>query len=301
MMIWKNQRLRAAGIAAVLFVCALAVSWLLGGMSPPHAPGYANYGEGHYEDGRGGLYYLVEENQTEIPYYYNTRSKALRSLCEQPDCRHHNKEVEQITCGIEQETLDGAFYDGYFYCFGGGEDIQEEENVYPPSRYDAPDYGFYRMRRPDAPREPVFLLEEMKKQFQTGKAYNTLIPQTFCIAGGRVYLTVLYHYGSITGQDVNGYNEYDGGSAGYLCSYDLRTGAFSKLFMVPQEALCYLITDGKSLYISSYDEGSYPVYDGETLMLPAQNSREKIYRYDLATGERKEVFACERDDMMYGL
>ena len=270
MSIFQNRRFRAGCIAAGLLVCALAASWLLGGVSPQRAPGYANYGEGHYEDGRGGLYYLVEENQTENLYYYNTKSGALRSLCEQPDCRHHNKQAESITCGIEQKTLDGVFYDGYFYYFGGGEDVQENATSLI---YYEPDDGLYRTRRPDAPREPVFLLEQIKDQFQIGKDYNSITLQSFCMVGDRVYVTLNYCFGSVVGINAHGSDRYDEGLAGYLCSYDLQTGVFEKHFMVPEEGLYTMITDGQSLYISGYEIGASEVYDGETLRRPQQNDR----------------------------
>ncbi len=297
MSIFQNRRFRAGCIAAGLLVCALAASWLLGGVSPQRAPGYANYGEGHYEDGRGGLYYLVEENQTENLYYYNTKSGALRSLCEQPDCRHHNKQAESITCGIEQKTLDGVFYDGYFYYFGGGEDVQENATSLI---YYEPDDGLYRTRRPDAPREPVFLLEQIKDQFQIGKDYNSITLQSFCMVGDRVYVTLNYCFGSVVGINAHGSDRYDEGLAGYLCSYDLQTGVFEKHFMVPEEGLYTMITDGQSLYISGYEIGASEVYDGETLMLPQQNDRERIYRYDLDGGVHEEVFTYEWAEWMYG-
>ncbi len=297
MTIFQNRRFHVGSIAAGLIVCALAASWLLGGVQAPHAQNYANYSEGHYEDGKGGLYYLVEENQTENLYYYNTKSGALRSLCEQPDCRHHNEQVEDFTCGIEQETLDGVFYNGYFYCLGGTEDVQENATSL---LYYEPDDGLYRMHRPDAEREPVFLLEQIQDQFQIGKDYNTLTPRAFCMVGDRVYITLSYQFGTIVGRDERGVDRYDGGSAGYLCSYDLQTGAFEKHFMAPGEGLYTMITDGQALYISSYEIGASEVYSGDTLMLPQQYDQERIYRYDLETGEHEEIFTYKWEEWMYG-
>ncbi len=299
MTVIKNRRLLLAGIAAGIFVCALGMGWLLGGVGPQHTQGYANYSKEHYEDGRGGLYYFVEENQAENIYYYNTRSGALRSLCEQPDCRHHDEQAESITCGIQQKTLDGVFYNGHFYYFSGGEDVQEEENVYPPRRYDAPDFGLYRTRRPDAPREPVFLLEQIKEQFQIGRDYNTLMPQTFCILDGRVYFTINYSYSSLIRTDQDGYKEYDYGLAGYVCSYDLQTGEFQKCFMLPEETLYDILTDGQFLYISTWEDISREIYNGDTLVQPMQYEQERIYRYDPGTGEKQQLFEQPWDDFVY--